>query len=98
MTKYVAGFLFSPDLETVVLIEKQKPAWQKDKYNGIGGKVEEGETCYAAMKREFEEETGVLVISWHPYVLIEGSDYSVDFFYAVSPMWSECKTQTDEEI
>jgi len=41
---YVAGFMFSPDLENVVLIEKQKPEWQKGKYNAVGGKIEDGET------------------------------------------------------
>ena len=98
MTNYVAGFLFSPDLQSVVLIEKQKPAWQKEKYNGIGGKIEDGETSYEAQKREFEEETGVLVISWNSYVIVKGEDYTVEFFWAISPMWHECKTTTDEQV
>ena len=42
----------------VVLVKKNKPAWQKDKYNLPGGKIEEGETPLEAARRELEEETG----------------------------------------
>lgn len=42
MIEYVAGFLFSEDGEYVALVEKQKPEWQKGKYNAIGGKIEAG--------------------------------------------------------
>jgi 8-oxo-dGTP diphosphatase len=42
----------------VALIRKQKPDWQKGKMNGIGGKVEAGETPNVAMTREFHEEAG----------------------------------------
>lgn len=45
-TIYVAGFLFGPmpRHNYVALIRKNKPDWQKGKLNGIGGKVEAGET------------------------------------------------------
>lgn len=58
-TVYVLGFAFTHDMRSVVLIEKQKPNWQAGKLNGIGGKVERGETAEDAMCREFAEETGV---------------------------------------
>lgn len=54
---YVAGFLFDEAHEHVVLLEKQKPLWMKGKLNGVGGKIEDGETPLQAMEREFEEET-----------------------------------------
>jgi 8-oxo-dGTP diphosphatase len=57
--EYVVGFLFDDARRVVVLLEKQKPLWQKGKLNGVGGKIEAGETPYQAMHREFEEETGV---------------------------------------
>lgn len=98
MTKYVAGFLFSPDLENVVLIEKQKPDWQKGKYNAIGGKIEKGETPEQAMIREFEEETSLSVTGWKPLVDIEGEGYAVRFFYATSEKWEHHLTTTDEEV
>lgn len=55
---YVAGFLFSENLLSVALIRKEKPAWQKGCLNAIGGKIEENETPFEAMKREFTEEAG----------------------------------------
>ena len=59
MKKYVVGFAFTEHIDKVVLINKIKPEWQKDKLNGVGGKVEEGESFIDAMVREFWEETGV---------------------------------------
>ena len=55
---YVAGFLFSPDRSRVLLIRKNRPAWQAGKLNGLGGKIEPGETPPQAMRREFREEQG----------------------------------------
>lgn len=58
MTPYVACFMFNEDLSRVALIRKMKPAWQKGLLNGIGGKVEDGESSQVAIAREFKEETG----------------------------------------
>jgi 8-oxo-dGTP diphosphatase len=57
MIRYSAGFLFSKDYKQVLLIKKEKPDWQRGLYNGVGGKVEPGETELNCMIREFEEET-----------------------------------------
>jgi len=64
MKQYCLGFCFSFDDKEVALIRKAKPAWQKDKLNGVGGLVEEGETANAAMVREFREETGYDLKDW----------------------------------
>lgn len=56
---YVIGFLFAPRWERVVLIEKRKPAWQAGLLNGVGGKIEPGETPEEAIARECAEECGV---------------------------------------
>ena len=56
--KYVLGFLFDADGQHVALIIKARPAWQRGKLNGIGGKILPGETPLRAMTREFAEETG----------------------------------------
>jgi 8-oxo-dGTP pyrophosphatase MutT (NUDIX family) len=61
MKKYVVTFLFSPEFELVWLIEKQKPDWQKGCLNGIGGKIEDGETPIACAVRELQEESGISV-------------------------------------
>jgi len=60
--EYVLGFAFDETKNNVVLILKNRPAWQKGFYNGVGGKVEKyDEDYHAAMSREFLEETGVLI-------------------------------------
>lgn len=59
MQHYVLGFAFNTPMDYVVLIQKNKPAWQKGCFNGVGGKVEPGEMPSDAMAREFEEETGI---------------------------------------
>ena len=41
--EYTLGFVFDRDLQHVLLIQKQRPAWQAGKFNGIGGKLEAGE-------------------------------------------------------
>jgi hypothetical protein len=55
--RYVLGFVFSEDSSRVLLVWKNRPAWQAGKLNGIGGKIEAGETPLQAMQREFREET-----------------------------------------
>lgn len=75
-TRYVAGFLFSKDGANVALIEKSKPEWQKDKLNGIGGKIEDNESSLQAMQREFKEEAGLDIENWTPFCVLTGNDAS----------------------
>lgn len=98
---YVAGFMFSPDFENVVLIEKEKPEWQKGKYNAIGGKIEDGELPVAAMVREFEEEAFLETKpeQWKGLCVIGNpEEYEVFFFYCVHDHWRDTLTKTDEEV
>jgi 8-oxo-dGTP pyrophosphatase MutT (NUDIX family) len=57
---YVLGFVKVKDFKVlkpkVLLMIKQRPEYQKGKLNGIGGKIEAGETPIKAMIREFGEE------------------------------------------
>ncbi|MBN9214705.1 MAG: NUDIX domain-containing protein [Microbacterium sp.] len=79
---YVAGFLIDPTARTVALVRKRKPEWQRGKLNGIGGKVELGETPHEAMQREFWEEAGLNIRSWDHFATVEGAWGQVHFFRA----------------
>jgi 8-oxo-dGTP pyrophosphatase MutT (NUDIX family) len=76
MKRYTIGALFSPDLERVLLLQKQRPDWQKGRFNFPGGKLELGESVSECIAREFEEETGAVIpaTSWHHIGRIENSD------------------------
>jgi 8-oxo-dGTP diphosphatase len=99
MTNYVCGFMFSRDLKHVVLIKKNKPLWQEGMWNGVGGKVEEGEDWFNAMSREFLEETGVETepIDWTYFNTEQGEDWKVNFYYIIGPV-NYCKTVEEEEV
>lgn len=57
MNHYVLGFLFNKHNNHVLLVEKTRgPEILHGKWNGIGGKMEPGETHHQAIVREFSEE------------------------------------------
>lgn len=100
MTKYVTGFAFSDDQSKVVLIKKTKPEWQAGRFNGVGGKIEEGETPVQAMVREFKEETGLetTLESWNVVCVFEGKDFVVNFFSRFGDDIHDVKTTTEETV
>lgn len=83
MTHYVLGFYFNETMDEVVLIEKQKPEWQKGLLNGLGGKIEVPECGEEAMQREFKEECGINVSAseWVKVAIMSGNDWDVQVFY-----------------
>ena len=48
-----------PITETEILLGRKKLRWGAGKWNGFGGKIEEGETPEKAAVRELEEECGL---------------------------------------
>lgn len=98
MVEYVAGFLFDGSLNKVVLVKKRRPEWQKDCLNGVGGKIESGETPEQAMEREFREEAGIQNVPWKKFALLGGNGWAVHLFCASDEIAHVAHTRTDEEI
>lgn len=97
-TKYVLGFLFSKDCQTVVLIRKNKPEWQKGLYNGVGGKIEEDEEPIAAMQREFLEETGIDIDTWISFAVMKGEEFECHCYVAFSENAGYVRAMTSEQV
>lgn len=95
---YVAGFLFVPDLNYVVLILKNKPDWQRGKLNAVGGKIETGEMSDAAMAREFAEETGVRFNGWKVFLNLMTGEDVIHFLTGVSDLAWHVGSPTDEPV
>lgn len=91
MIHYVCGFMFCMDTACdewpegrVWLVQRNRPAWQRGYYNGIGGKVWPGEDPSESMAREFTEESGVKIPSqqWRNFCRYEVPNiHRVDFFF-----------------
>lgn len=87
----------------VLLIEKQRPAWQEGRLNLPGGHVEEGESLHEAAARELWEETS---IRCHPSDVrlmgsIEGPNWTVHVAKCeYDSFWggNVAEAQTDEQI
>lgn len=99
-TKYVLGFMFDLKLQHVALIEKNRPAWQAGKLNGVGGKVEPNETLEFAMVREFVEETGISTVpeGWNHFAELHGPDWKVAVYCGQSDRIHQARATTDEKV
>jgi 8-oxo-dGTP pyrophosphatase MutT (NUDIX family) len=99
--RYVLGFLFENDLSSVVLIQKEKPAWQAKCRNGVGGEIKPDESEVEAMMREFNEEAGVLIDrdKWHLFCEMGGKGWIVYCFTCRdSSAVLRVRTMTEEKI
>lgn len=93
--QYVCGFMFDDD-GSVLLIEKLRPDWQTGKLNGVGGRIEDGESGEEAMRREFLEETGIDHADWKLFcVLKDARGWPVLFYRAEGAIQNAIST-TDE--
>jgi len=81
MKHYCLGFVFTENDDKILLLSKERPAWQKGLLNGIGGHVEEGETFPDAMIREGREEAN-LYVDWTLIAHIGSSEWSMGCFRA----------------
>lgn len=100
--EWVVGFLLNDDAPPtdVVLIRKNRPEWQAGKLNGVGGKIEGGETVLQAMRREFTEETGVRVRKWELFARLRWEEGIVHFLrsFTTAERMLACRTMTDESV
>lgn len=60
MKKFVVLFLFTKDFKKVLMVKRNKEPY-KNCWNGIGGKIKEGENEIQATIRECNEETGIKI-------------------------------------
>jgi 8-oxo-dGTP diphosphatase len=101
MIKYVTGFMFSADRSKVALISKLRPSWQKGFLNGVGGKLEDGETPQIAMAREFREETSIETSpeQWKLFtILVRPGCYEVNFLFTFSDRISLVRSNEEEHV
>lgn len=101
MLNYVMGFVFSPDLTHVVLLEKQSPVAQKGLLNGVGGKIEPDETSPQAMARECKEEAGIAIAAqqWTCYAHLSKPEvFEMDVYFSISDLAFSAKTMEKEAV
>lgn len=101
MQKYTVGFIFNSTLSKVLLMRKQRPEWQKGKYNGVGGKIEPGEESRICMRREVAEETGLQTTEndWVYVGEIKSESYNVDIYALIyRGRLDDASTITDEKV
>lgn len=96
--KYVAGFLFDRNGHLVMLQRKARPEWQKGRLNGIGGKIELGESPLMAMAREAKEEAGVEGALWEEVAILSGNGFVVYFYAAFDDRFVLLKGLEDEPL
>lgn len=95
--KYVVGFMFDRTRTDVLLLRKLRPKWQSGKINGIGGRIEAGESAVEAMRREFAEEAGITHDNWREFcVLSDFREWSIHFFWAIGSI-NKALQLTDEQ-
>ena len=99
----VCGFAYWTKINSVALIRKARPKWQKCLLNGVGGHVEFSESPVTAMVREFQEETSVITRpdDWRLIAAIVMAEEKLVHFFATQlghKRSYKLRTTTDEEV
>ncbi|MDR1197130.1 MAG: 8-oxo-dGTP diphosphatase [Candidatus Nomurabacteria bacterium] len=101
MKKLETTLLFLRRGERVLLAEKKR-GFGEGKFNGIGGKLEPGETAEQAMIRETEEEIGVKPTQYQQVAVIDFDEFvkgewtNVCMNVYVASDWDGEPTETEE--
>ncbi len=104
---FTLGFIFDRAQARVLLIHKNRPAWQAGRINGVGGKVEPGETMFDCIRREVREESGLATAAtdWTHVADMQGDDpegaggwivHVLTAVYDGNP--TDSQTMTDESV
>lgn len=102
MQQWVCGFLFSPthhELNVALIAKLRGPEFLVGKLNGIGGKIEPGETAFDAMVREFNEEAGVVIPTWRHFCTLNVRSCGRVFMYeaTATPTQARAVHSVEEE-
>jgi 8-oxo-dGTP diphosphatase len=99
---YTLGFVFNQNKDYVILIEKQKPAWQAGYYNGIGGKYNPDDIALInTMIREAKEEIGIITQpdDWTQFAELFGADFLIHCYYLVNDdIFTNAESKESEKI
>lgn len=100
MKEYVVGLAFNREADRVALIRKNRPDWQAGKLNGIGGKVEPGETPEQALTREYREEAGVIIAAhkWEQIARAQDDERRIIYFRCFDDAMLRVTSRTDEKV
>lgn len=99
MSRYVLGFRYC-ESDGVLLIQKNRPEWQAGLWNGLGGKINDGERPIDAMVREFNEESGLSTTEdeWREVVLLAGDNHWAMYVFVSVGAISGYRTECDEGV
>lgn len=95
------AFIYTPDLKKVLLIKKQRFEHHKGLLNGLGGKVEPGETPLDCVCREVAEEAGINLSpsQWKVVGELEWTTWHVTIFAATyKGKLEDIKSMTEEVV
>lgn len=85
-----------------ILLAKKKRGFGKGLYNGVGGKLEKGETVLDAMIRETQEEIGVTPTVYEKYGIneflefVNGEETNLVFHLFIATEWDGEPTESEE--
>lgn len=98
--KYVCGFAFSKDLKIAYLVRKERPSWQANLLNGVGGLIDNGEDVVQGMCREFFEECGIntYLEQWTTFDSFKNKEIEITYLYCVLDEDQKPQTTTDEQV
>ncbi len=101
IANFTMGIIFSNDCNNVYLLRKDHPEFQAGLLNGVGGKLEPGETYADCMAREAKEE-GSYTGSFNHLGSMRGNtegwrEYQCEVFYSVMDKKTKEPKTTEKE-